>query len=87
MHYAQKRGRPDISRRDDGAGCAEVEENGNVLGGAGVRERQLFRTECNGISLLTKKKSPPQDGHQIEHFYTQETSRCGCRTTNCISRS
>lgn len=42
--------------KHSGAGCAEVEENGNVLGGAGVRERQLFRTECNGISLLTKKE-------------------------------
>ncbi|EHC92407.1 hypothetical protein LTSERUB_1457, partial [Salmonella enterica subsp. enterica serovar Rubislaw str. A4-653] len=30
-----------------------MEAHDYVLGGAGVRERQLFRTECNGISLLT----------------------------------
>lgn len=54
--------------KHSGAGCAEVEENGNVLGGAGVRERQLFRTECNGISLLTKKRARHRTGIKSNIF-------------------
>ncbi|EHM6109034.1 GNAT family N-acetyltransferase [Salmonella enterica] len=56
----KERSRQNLPRRDDGAGCAEVEENGNVLGGAGVWKGDVPRQQVAiiydvGLSTLYRK--------------------------------
>lgn len=40
----KERSRPDIPGRNDGAGCAEVETDGYVLGGEGIWQGKLYKS-------------------------------------------